>query len=121
MGSRTTGLLVRRLDAAAKWAAHIGGGMAFLSAFAALYVMCGAIAAGFDVRQALLMDVAAFVCGLGLLASARLWRGARARFHTRAPVSCNFARKVSAPDKQMARTPEHPGHLGADVSLPVPA
>ena len=119
MGSKTTRPLLVRLDHAAQWAAHIGGGIAFVAAFAALYVMCGAVAAGFDPRQALLIDVFAFVSGLSLLAAARLWQVATTRRNTRASKSCNFACKLHAPEIQMARMPEHPGHQGADIGLPV--
>ena len=120
MGSTIMRPPYERYERAARWTAHIGGGVAFVAAFGSLYLMCGAVAVGFDPRQALLIDVSAFVFGLGFLALGRIWRNAIVRLNTCTSVTCNFARKVPAAETQMARVPKRPGHLVADVGLAVP-
>lgn len=56
------------------WILHLGGVMAFVAGFASLYVLSATVAFGFDVMQALYVDMAVFGVGVGLLGFVHLRR-----------------------------------------------
>ncbi len=114
-----------------EWATHLGGMLAFAAGFASIYILCGAVASGFDALQALLIDLGILCVGL------IVWGGTKLRrlivqqlvlSHHRS-VGANFARKDTAPmtghmsgaETQMARPLMRPGHPLDNAGLPVPA
>jgi len=116
---------------AADWLAHIGGGFAFLSAFASIYILCGAIAFGLDARQALLIDLGAFTGGIGTWTVAHVWRAAICRQASGIlrHAACDFRLKedvaisrVCVPDQtRTARASKRPGRPVTSSGVPVPA
>jgi len=116
---------------AADWLAHIGGGFAFLSAFASIYILCCAIAFGLDARQALLIDLAAFTGGMGGWTVAHFWRVALCRqasgiLHH---AGCDFrlkqdvavSRVFVSGQTQTAQASKRPGRPVTGFGPPVPA
>ena len=113
------------------WATHLGGMLAFSDGFALIYILCGAVASGFDALPALLTDLG--MLGVGLV----VWGGTKLRrlvvhqvvLSHHASVGARFARKDIAPmtghlsgaAPQMARPLTRPGHPLNDVGMPVPA
>lgn len=91
--------------------AHLGGLMAFTAAFAGLYVLCASIALGFNIMQALMIDLAVFAGGLTLWFAPRAgkvivrWR--RVAAHQQAGRALTLAGKTS-----FAVVPQ-PAHYGA--------
>lgn len=113
-----------------EWATHLGGMLAFAAGFASIYILCGAVASGFDALQALLIDLA--VLGVGLV----VWGGTKLRravnqwlvLSQHSAVGARFARKdIAAVAEQsaggqtkMARPPKRPGHSLGDLGFPIP-
>lgn len=113
------------------WATHLGGMLAFAAGFASIYILCGAVASGFDALQALLIDLG--ILGVGLV----VWGGTKLRrlvvqrvvLSHHASVGARFARKdfaamsghMSGAETRMARPLTRPGHPLNDVGMPVPA
>lgn len=114
-----------------EWATHLGGMLAFAAGFASIYILCGAVASGFDALQALLIDLGILSVGLIVWGGTKLRRLIVERLmlshHT--SVGATFARKDSAPtmahmpgtETRMARPLTRPGHPLNDVGMPVPA
>lgn len=113
-----------------EWATHLGGMLAFAAGFASIYILCGAVASGFDALQALQIDLAILAVGL------TVWGGTKLRrvfiqqlaLSQHSSVGATFARKdfalmtdnASGAETQMARPLKRPGHPLVDVGMPVP-
>ena len=114
-----------------EWATHLGGMLAFAAGFASIYILCGAVASGFDALQALLIDLGIFSIGLVVWGGTKLRRLVLQQlvlsYHS--SVGATFARKdiasmadhMSGAETQMARPLTRPGHPLTDVGMPVPA
>lgn len=114
-----------------EWATHLGGMLAFAAGFASIYILCGAVASGFDALQALLIDLGILCVGLVVWGGTKLRRLViqQLMLSHHMSVGASFARKDLVPtgahmpgaQTQMARPLTRPGHPLTDGVMPVPA
>ncbi len=92
------------------WILHIGGMAAFTATFAALPVLCAGVALGFDILQALLINLALFCSGTGSWMAIRLhrWMGVQRQLAVCRKAGAAFARKPLVTHAK-ARTFSRPG------------